>query len=111
MINQGDPKKFERDMRFKGIFDKNIFLSDPWFNKDNFKELTTELDKFNLQDRSNKMKVLQFIFTTQKSFKFSYIYRPPTIENLEKYQFQKNYQGLTYLFDLINSKVDLNIGI
>lgn len=83
---------------------------DPWFNKDNYEKLTAELDKFNFIDRPNRMKVYQFMFTTQKSFQFRYLLNPPTIHNLEKSEFQKKYRGLLYLMNLINSKTPLNVG-
>ena len=100
----------KKELYFKGIIDKNLILFDPWFNKDNFKDLTSELDKFNLKDKSNSFKVHQFFCTPKKSFKFEYFFKPTTIKNLEKYEFQKKYQGLTYLINLINSKINLNIG-
>ena len=94
----------------EGIFDKSFFLFDPWFEKDNFKDLTSEIDKFNFQEKKNRLKVYQFFFKSKKKFKFEYIFRTPTIENLKKYQFKKKYQGLMYLINLINSKINLNIG-
>jgi hypothetical protein len=103
-------EELELELQEKGIFNKGLFVVDPWFNKDNFKELTAELDKFNLIDRKNRMKVNQLVFTTQKKFKMGYLFNPPTIYNLEKQEFHKKYKGLNYLMNLINSQSSLNIG-
>ena len=93
-----------------GIFDKTGILFDRWFNKDNFGELTAGIEKFNLQQRQNRFKVIQFMFTAQRKFKMSYIFKPPTVFNLEKKQFFGKNLGKTYLIDMVNSKKDLNVG-
>lgn len=100
----------QQQLEQSGIFDKARVLLDKWFHSDSFDALTAELDKFSLQDRSSRLRVLQFFFTTNKRFKLSYILSPPTIHNLERDQFQRGYRGLNYLLDQLAAGKPLNIG-
>lgn len=93
-----------------GIFEKNRLLLDVWFNKDNFEDLKSELDKYNLVSIQHKFKVHQMVFTPQRNFHLKYVFKPPTIQRLEKSEFAKNYQMVDYIINILNSNLELNIG-
>jgi hypothetical protein len=97
-------------LKEKGIFDKERYIKDYWFNKDNAKELLKEMDRSFLNKENRVFRVSHYVFTPQKKFDLKYLINPPTIFELEKKQFLKHHQIMEHLVYTIEQGLDLNIG-
>lgn len=97
-------------LKERGIFDKERYLRDYWFGKDNAKDLLAEMDKSFLSTEKRLFRVSQYIFSPSKKFSLSYLVKPPTILELEKKQFLKNNLIMEHLMHLIQNGLDLNVG-
>lgn len=97
-------------LKEKGIFDKERYIKDYWFNKNNAKDLLKEMDKSFLFHERRVFRVSHYVFTPQKKFDLSYLINPPTILELEKKQFLKGHQIMEHLIYTIQQGLDLNVG-
>lgn len=97
-------------LKEKGIFDKERYVRDFWFEKDNAKELLAEMDCSFLSCEKRLFRVSHYIFTPSKKFNLSFLIKPPTILELEKKQFLKDHLVARHLVQIIRSQVDLNVG-
>jgi hypothetical protein len=94
----------------KGIFPIAKFLRDEKFKTDDIHELLTEMDKSFQNVIKKVMRVNHYTLTALKKLQIKYIWKPPTINGMEKNEFFKNNLAIGHLIENINKGKDVNIG-
>jgi hypothetical protein len=94
----------------KGIFPIAKFLRDEKFKTDDVKELLLEMDKSFQNVVKKVMRVNHYTLTALKKLQIKYIWKPPTINGMEKNEFFKNNMAMGHLVENINKGKDVNIG-
>ena len=105
-----DPAIAEIELKEKGIFDKDKFILDCWFNRDNATKLIADMDESYHNINRRGLRVSHYVFSPQKKFKLGYIFKPPTIKLLEKTEFLKNHRLMSHIVESIKNGRDINVG-
>lgn len=105
-----DSSEAENQLKEKGIFDKEKFILDCWFNRDSAKKLIEDMEQsFHTINRKG-LRVSHYVLSPQKKFKIGYLIKPPTIKSLEKSEFLKDNRIMTHIVDAITNGRDINVG-
>jgi hypothetical protein len=99
----------EPSLREKGIFLKDIFITDQKYKSDNIDTLIKKINESLLKRDETKLRVTQYNFTFQKKFSFKYLLKPPTVNKMEIREFQTNHKAMFHIIECIYNKQDINI--
>lgn len=105
-----DPSIAEQELKEKGIFDKEKFLLDNWFNRDSATKLLQDMDESFHKVNRRGFRVSHYVFSPQKKFKLGYLFKPPTIKSLEKNEFLEDHRVMSHIIEAVNNGRDINIG-
>jgi hypothetical protein len=104
-----DPNIAEQELKELGIFDKEKFILDNWFNRDTSSKLLKDMDQSFHNVNRRGFRVSHYVLSPQKKFKLGYIFKPPTIKKLEKSEFLKDHKVMSHIIESINNGRDINI--
>lgn len=104
-----NPSIAENELKEKGIFEKEKFVLDCWFNRDNAEQLIQDMDESFHTINRRGFRVSHYVFSPQKKFKLNYLIKPPTIKLLEKRQFLKDNRMMSHIVDNVTNGRDINV--
>ena len=104
-----DPVIAEQELKEGGIFDKDKFILDNWFNRDSCSKLLNDMDQSFHNINRRGFRVSHYVLSPQKKFKLGYIFKPPTIKLLEKNEFLKDHKVMSHIIEGIKNGRDINI--
>ena len=93
-----------------GIFPVAKFLRDEKFKSDDVRDLLLEMDKSFQRVTRKVMRVNHYTLTALKKLQIKYLWKPPTIDGMEKNEFAKNNIAMGHLIESINKGRDINLG-
>jgi hypothetical protein len=93
-----------------GIFPIAKFLRDEKFKSDDVQDLLVEMDKSFQHVIRKLMRVNHYVFTGLKKLQIKYLWKPPTINGMEKNEFSKDNVVVGHVVESINKGKDINIG-
>ena len=94
----------------KGIFPLAKFLRDEKYKSDDAQNLLVEMDKSFQHVIRKLLRVNHYVFTGLRKLQIKYLWKPPTIELMEKNEFFGNNQVIGHVVENINKGKDINIG-
>jgi hypothetical protein len=99
----------EQELKEKGIYEKEKFILDCWFNRDKAAKLINDMDESFHTINRRGLRVSHYVFSPQKKFKINYLLKPPTIKFLEKTQFLKDNIMMSHIVENIYNGRDINV--
>lgn len=94
----------------RGIFPLAKFVRDQKFKTDDIQDLLIEMDKSFEHVVRKLLRVNHYTLTPLKKLQFKYLWKPPTINGMEKNEFFKNNKAIGHIVESINKGKDVNIG-